>query len=244
VSLPAARKPKLAARLVSAIQTRIGQGLLVPGDRLETETELAARFAVSRTVVREAIATLAARGLVEARQGAGMFVRRVPLPLDGFQDGLAGPLVTLMNVLELRLAVEAEAAALAAQRRTAGEEAVIRESFAKLEAALAAGTATVEQDAAFHLAIARATHNPFFVECLTALGHHAGPRSLLSRAERDLVPDRAYLVTVQHEHAAILDAIADGDAERARCAMRHHLAASHRRYQHLLQIHAAGKETA
>jgi DNA-binding FadR family transcriptional regulator len=244
VSLPATRKPKLAARVVSAIQARIGQGQLAPGDRLETETELMARFAVSRTVVREALATLAAQGLVEARQGAGVFVRRTPGALDGFPGDLSGPLATVMNVLELRMAVEAEAAALAARRRTAGEEALIRESFAHLETALQAGIGTVDQDAAFHLAIARATHNPFFIECLTALGRHAGPRGLLSSAEREAVSDQNYLAAVQHEHAAILQAIADGDPEAARAAMRRHLVASQKRYQHLLQIHATGKGTA
>ncbi|HEX2525065.1 MAG TPA: GntR family transcriptional regulator, partial [Geminicoccus sp.] len=186
MSATLARKPKLAAKVVSAIEQRIGNGDLMPGDKLETETELVARFGVSRTVIREAVAALAASGLVEARQGAGVFVRQ---PAGGgfgrFLAGLAGPLATMLNVLELRLAVEVEAAALAAQRRSSAQEAMIRETFVAFGRELRSGAPTHDVDFAFHLAVAKATNNPFFVECLTALDRHTIPRALVSSAERE-----------------------------------------------------------
>ena len=238
MSLP--RKPKLAAKVVHAIEEWIASGELPAGAKLQTETELAARFGVSRTVVREAVAALAAGGLVEARQGAGVFVRRrANNALGSFLADLAGPLTTVLNVLELRLAVEVEAAALAALRRSATQEAMIRESFAAFGRALDEGQPTADVDFAFHLAIAKATNNPFFVECLTAIGRHTIPRAVVSSAERDAAPDTAYLQRVQAEHALILDAIADGNAGAAQAAMREHLIFSQRRYQQLIQHRAA-----
>jgi DNA-binding FadR family transcriptional regulator len=240
VSTLVARKPKLATRVVSAISERIASGELPPGAKLETETELVARFGVSRTVIREAVAALAAGGLVEARQGAGVFVRQPTIgALDGFLKDLAGPLATVLNVLELRLAVEVEAAALAALRRSPSQEAEIREAFAAFDRELHAERPTAEADFAFHLAVTKATNNPFFAECLRVIGRHTIPRALVSSAEREAAPDTSYLRKVQAEHAAILDAIADGNSTAAQAAMREHLVCSQRRYQQLIQNRAA-----
>ncbi|WP_181703902.1 FadR/GntR family transcriptional regulator [Chthonobacter albigriseus] len=235
-------KPKRADKVIEHLKGRIASGALGPGAKLPTEVELIKEFGVSRTVVREAIAVLAGDGLVKARQGAGVFV--LDRPRDGFAHliaDLSGRLSAVLNVLEVRMAVEIEAAGLAAQRRSAAQEGEIREAFEGFNRDLEAGVPTGDADFAFHRAIAEATNNPFYVEILDVLGRRTIPRDLVAMAAPDYVLSRPYLETMQAEHAAILDAIAVSDAEGAREAMRRHLAQSQRRYQHLLQKSAGNR---
>ncbi|MEQ9334162.1 GntR family transcriptional regulator [Thalassobaculum sp.] len=114
--LPPARN--LTEELTATLAARIRSGELVPAEKLPTEQEMIAAFGVSRTVVREAIAALRAEGLVESRQGAGVFVvgdkRRRPFRLDA--DG-AETVEGVLAIMELRRSVEIEAAGLAAERR-------------------------------------------------------------------------------------------------------------------------------
>lgn len=233
-------KPKRAEKLIEDLKNRIGSGQLAPGDKLPTEVELVREFGVSRTVVREAIAALAGDGLVQARQGAGVFV--LDRPKDGFAGlltDLSGRLSAVLNVLEVRMAVEIESAGLAAQRRSAAQEGEIREAFERFNRDLAAGIPTGDADFAFHRSIAEATNNPFYVEILDVLGRRTIPRDLVAMAAPEYVQSRPYLETMQSEHAAILDAIALSDPQAAREAMRRHLLHSQRRYQLLLQKSAS-----
>lgn len=234
------RKPKRAEKVIETLKARIEAGDLQPGDKLPTEVELVRDFGVSRTVVREAIAALAGDGLVQARQGAGVFVLDRPKTgLGGLAMDLRGSLSAVLNVLEVRMAVEIEAAALAAQRRSAAQEGDIREAFERFTRELLADKPTGEADFLFHRAIATATNNPFYVEILDVLGRRTIPRDLFSMVAPEVVQSRGYLESLQTEHAAILDAIALSDPDAAREAMRSHLAVSQRRYQILLQKSAA-----
>ena len=224
------RRPRtLALELVDALGDRIREGKLAPGDKLPTEAAVMAEFGVSRTVVREAISKLQAAGLVDTRHGVGTFVVGT-----GVATGLRlkpDSMVTLRDVvavLELRIGIETEAAGLAAQRRTPRELAALREALDAFEAAVRAGRDAVAQDFQFHLGIARATRNPHFAQMIEMLGTQIIPRARepgpASRAER-----RAYLLKVNTEHESILGAIAAGDADGARAAMRTHLANSRER---------------
>src|SRR5262245_27741878 len=108
----------LAQRLVGAWAEEIRGGTLRPGQRLPTEAEAVQRFGVSRTVVREALSRLQAAGLVETRHGVGTFVaakREAGLRADAAE---IATVVDLLAMLELRIGIESEAAALAARRRT------------------------------------------------------------------------------------------------------------------------------
>lgn len=231
-SVRAAPKAKLSARLISEMRTRLLAGELSPGQKLPTEQQLTKQYCVSRTVVREAIATLAADGLVEARQGAGIFVVNHPASTFGALAAEMGKRVsTALNVLEVRLAIEVESAALAALRRNLSQEAEIQEAFFEFERLLRLGQATGPADFAFHRAIAMATQNPFYVEMLDALGRRAIPCDVTSPWTTELVQSQAYQQGLQQEHLVILNAISAGDAEAARAAMRQHLARSQRRYQ-------------
>jgi DNA-binding FadR family transcriptional regulator len=226
----APRPPGLAHELVAALTRRIHGGKLGAGDRLPTEAEVVAEFGVSRTVVREALSRLQAAGLVETRHGVGTFVtagearatfRITPQQLATLQDVIA--------VLELRIGVETEAAALAAQRRTEAQLTRMRAALAGFERAVAAGQDAVEADFRFHLEVAKATQNSHFAELLSTLGMKIIPRARLEPAEA-LSPERiAYLRRVHGEHESIFDAIAAGDADAARAAMRTHLANSRER---------------
>ncbi|CUH82512.1 FadR/GntR family transcriptional regulator [Tropicibacter naphthalenivorans] len=215
------------ATVESALRTRIEDGTYKPADRLPSESQLTAEFGVSRSVVREAIAHLRAEGLVEARQGAGVFVlmRAAPPPLP-FHDVDPTRLSSVIELLELRTAVEVEAAGLAAQRRSPAQEERLLEALAALTQGPLA-----EADFALHLAIAEATNNTRFPEFLRMVGPSVIPRHALGSE----TPPEGYQHLIDAEHRQIVDAILGGDAPAARTAMRRHLEGSIARYRAVLR---------
>lgn len=222
----------LVATVEQELERRIRKGPLKPGDRLPTEQGLIDDLGVSRTVVREAVARLQARGMVEVRHGAGVFVAKADktASMNRVVADLS-QVATVLDVLEIRLAVEVEAAALAAMRRSPSQEMRIREAFQAIGAAIKRGEQATEADFAFHRAIAEATNNRIFVEFLEGLGQRSIPRAQLKVPRR---PDAAYLQKVQREHAAVLEAIVAAAPDKARDAMRRHLQESQRRYRAML----------
>ncbi|MCX2860872.1 FadR/GntR family transcriptional regulator [Paucibacter sp. PLA-PC-4] len=238
------RRPKtLALGLVEALGDRIREGRLNAGDKLPTEAAIMAEFEVSRTVVREAISKLQAAGLVETRHGIGTFVL-------GLGEGAAfriapdqmGTLTDVVAVLELRIGVETEAAALAAQRRSGDQLAAMQEALAAFAAAAQAGRDAVAADFQFHLEIARATGNPHFEQLMGTLGAPSIPRARLPGLDSVAPAERlAYLTRVNAEHEHILDAISAQDPEAARAAMRTHLANSRERRRRAALAAAGGE---
>jgi GntR family transcriptional repressor for pyruvate dehydrogenase complex len=224
----------LTSELVRRLAAEIEGGKLAPGARLPTEHEIMASTGVSRTVVREAIAALRAQGLVVTRQGAGVFVapdaQRRPFRIDPAEIDSLGEILRLM---ELRISVEAEAAGLAAERRSAGQLAEIGQRLKALDAAIARGGLAVEADFDFHKAIFAATDNPYFLRFLEFLGHFIIPRQSV-RAEFGTAEERStHLRRIRDEHVAIYDAIAAREPGRARDAARRHLVGSIERYRKL-----------
>lgn len=230
------RRPNLTQQLIKDIRSRISNGTLQPGDKLPTEQKLVEEHGVSRTVVREAVAGLRADGLVEARHGVGVFVLPPPQRDDKFRflEGGTNRASSIVETLELRAAVEVEAAAIAAVRHSPGQDARIRECFKDMEQSSESGKSTVETDFAFHLAIADATNNPQFVEFLEYLGRRTIPRGQINRLD-ETAEDRTRREQRWHdEHRAIMDAIGNRDPEAARDAMRTHLKGSQERYRKLI----------
>lgn len=226
------RKPKLSERVASALRQQVLRGEIPPGQKLPTESRMSDIFGVSRTVVREAIATLAADGLVEPRQGAGVFVKDHPtLAFGSISLDVGNKISHALNVIEVRMGLEIESAGLAALRRNAAQEAQIQEAFFEFDRLLERGEATGKSDFAFHRAIAAATNNPYYVEVLDALGMRAIPCDVASPWGTDSVLSREYQESLQREHLAILRAISASDPEAARAAMRAHLTASQERYR-------------
>ena len=222
------RKPRtLALELVESLGDRIRNGHLAVGDKLPTEAAIMMEFGVSRTVVREAISKLQASGLVETRHGIGTFVLGLG-QAPGFKitPEQFSTLRDVIAVLELRIGVETEAAALAAQRRTEANLTALRAALDAVAAAVDAGRDAVAADFQFHLEIARATHNSHFAELMGTLGSMIIPRARLEAPDGVSDERRQYLRRVNGEHESIYDAIAAQDPDAARAAMRTHLANS------------------
>lgn len=232
---PAKGGGTLVVQVSNALRTAILSGQFQPGEKLPSEAKLTEAHGVSRTVVREAIAALRADGLVEPRRGAGVFVLEPgaahALP---FQNADPARISSIIELLELRGAVEMEAAALAALRRSPAQDEDIHEKHTAVQAAIAAGEPTMAADLALHRAIAEATNNPRFVEFIDLMGENAIPRAALQRSAEDRSP-AAYLAHLHEEHNRIVTAISNGDADAAREAMRDHLQGSQRRYRAMLR---------
>jgi DNA-binding FadR family transcriptional regulator len=226
----------LTEQVIESLRRRVTDGTLKPGDKLPTEKLLIEEFGVSRTVVREAISGLRADGLVEPRQGIGVFVREPEErhPEMAFLSVSPDKISAIIEMLELRAAVEIEAAGLAAIRCSPAQEISIREAFSDMEQHIAKGESAGEADREFHLAIADATNNRSFRDFFTFLGSRTIPRAQLDDSEdRTRLP--TYVRQVQDEHRAIMEAICDRDSDAARDAMRVHLKGSQDRYKRLIR---------
>jgi GntR family transcriptional regulator, transcriptional repressor for pyruvate dehydrogenase complex len=218
----------LAQHVVDGLKDRVLAGELVPGAKLPSEAELISAFGVSRTVVREAVSRLQAEGLVETFQGRGSFVLAVPEPSTfSLESSAIRTHDDVLAMVDFRLGVESEAAALAAARVTPD---AARELEAALEQFGARGPeGAVEADFAFHRAVAAATGNRFYVDLLDALGPMMImlPRTRLG--EEYSMTDASHVDRVRREHEQIAGAVLAGDAETARASMRVHLGNTRRR---------------
>ena len=238
---PVAHHHNLAHEVSDRIAAEIMSGNLAPGTRLPTEQEMVAAMGVSRTVVREAVAALRAEGLVITRQGVGAFVaadvgrRPFRLAVEGLPS-----VEEVLNVMELRQSVETEAAGLAATRSSPAARQRMATALAAIDAAIAQGDTAIDQDFAFHRAIAAATGNPQFAHFLEYLGRFIIPRQSIRVAAHHAEGRRAYLEMFQQEHRTISAAIEAGDAAAAREAMRQHLSNSQQRYRRLAEEAKAG----
>ncbi len=225
------RKPKLSERVANAIREQVLKGEIQPGQKLPTESRMSEFFGVSRTVVREAIATLAADGLVEPRQGAGVFVMDHPtLAFGSISLDVGNKISHALNVIEVRMGLEIESAGLAALRRNSAQEAQIQEAFFEFDRLLERGEATGKSDFAFH----RATRLRPTIPITWRFSMHWACGLSLRRGltlGTESVLSREYQESLQREHLAILKAISESDPEAARAAMRAHLAASQERYR-------------
>ena len=215
------RAPRLADQLYEEILNQIVAGSLPTGARLPSESQLGQLFGVSRPVIREAISRLQADGLVVTRHGAGTFVQRQPKK-EFLRLAPIGSIADLMRCYEYRIALEGEAAALAAVRRTPEALAEIEAALTALEGVIARGEVGAEADNRFHVAIAKASQNELFQQSLDALSSHIFAGMTVAR-NLSLGHSRARLVLVQDEHRRIVDAIRAGDGEAARRVMRQHI---------------------
>lgn len=231
---PLAPARKLSRALFEQLAEQIKSGRLVPGARLPTEQALTRAARVSRTVVREAVAALRAEGLVVTRQGVGAFVSPAPqhTPFRIEPENMQ-TLADILNVMELRLGVEIESAGIAAERATRAQLRAIGAALEAIGRAAAAGKSAIDEDLAFHRAIAEATGNAEFARFLQFIGRHLIPRRTVSGLPERMGGHRAYLSLIQEEHRKIFEAIENHDPKAARDAMRRHLTRSLERYRKL-----------
>lgn len=224
----------LVQQVIQALESKIHDGSLQPGDRLPAERVLGEQLGVSRTVVRGAVADMTARGLLESTPGGG-YVVRVPTAeslshsitymLRGSQKGLTYP-----HIHSVRCVLEIEIAGLAAQNRTLGDLASMQQWLAVMATEAAPTEAYCAADVAFHRSLAVATQNPLFVVLLDAIAEilievRRSGMALLSSIERGM-----------SFHQEIFDAIQRGDSETARAVMEAHLEDSDKIQQQVAEI--------
>jgi GntR family transcriptional repressor for pyruvate dehydrogenase complex len=213
------RKSRIYEEVAAQIQRLIVDGRLRPGDHLPPERELAERFGVSRTSVRDAIRVLELMGLLDPRQGEGTVVR------DLSPDSLVGPLASLLarnrpllaDLLDVRKMIEPPLAARAAVRASAADRAALEQIFAHQEDKVRRGQVAIEEDSEFHYTIATAANNRVVLRVLDVL------MDLLRESRERSLQVAGRLQRSLEGHRRILHAIRRRDATAAEAAMRQHL---------------------
>lgn len=213
--LTSLRRSPLVDLAVSQLREQVLSGQWRVGSRLPAETELAERLEVGRSTIREAIRALVHAGLLETRQGSGTYVRSVTPGAD-WEPRLRRAAV--LEVYEVREALEVQAARLAASRRTDADIAALRTCLAKREQARDQQAAFVEADLAFHRSVVAAAHNPLLAEMFESFAAVLREALIAVRSDhsvRDAGADSA--------HARLTAAIEAGDAAAAAQATHDHI---------------------
>jgi GntR family transcriptional repressor for pyruvate dehydrogenase complex len=207
-------------QIAEQIERRILSGEIQVGDRLPTERELAEQFHASRTAVREAMKSLAQKGLVDMRPGRGTIV------IDGTSRAMRNSLELMMqlglvrrseNLVEVREILEPEIAALAAARATEEQIAMLRECVAQMDASLGDADAFIAADNAFHQTLATSTHNEIIRWLVDSIV------SLLSEQRKHIFAVSGGPERGQVHHKLLLEAVIRHDPAAARQAMQAHL---------------------
>ena len=214
------REARLSDKVTAAILETIASNQLKPGDLLPPERELGRQFGVSRTVIREAVRALAAKGMLEVRSGSGVRIVAVDegTVRESMRHFVHGSQLDYGKVDEVRRMLEVAAAGIAAERATADDIAAMDAAIVALENECHDLEKSVSHDLAFHRAIATATHNELFLVLHDSMGE-----MLLEVRRRNLSKgrDERRLVVEMHRH--IRDGIAAHEPRTARQAMRDHL---------------------
>jgi GntR family transcriptional repressor for pyruvate dehydrogenase complex len=218
------KSTRIYEEIVRQVKTMIAEGRLKGGDRLPPERDLAEKFVVSRTSVREALRTLESLGLVEIRPGEGTFIREVSI------DALVEPLALLMasqreatgELFEARRLLEPSLAALAANRATPEEIQEMERILEEQAREIGSGRTGLAQDAQFHAAIGVAAHN----RAITRIAHAI--MDLLTQSREDSLNTPGRPTRSHEDHRRVVAAIRARDAEGARAAMLEHIVAVER----------------
>jgi GntR family transcriptional repressor for pyruvate dehydrogenase complex len=213
------KSTRIYEEIVRQVKAMIAEGRLKGGDRLPPERDLAEKFVVSRTSVREALRALESLGLVEIRPGEGTFIREMSV------DALVEPLALLMvsqreatgELFEARRLLEPALAALAAARATPEEMQEMERILEEQAKEVAAGRTGLAQDAQFHAAIGAASHN----RAITRIAHAI--MDLLAQSREDSLNTPGRPTRSHDSHHRVLAAIRVRDAEAARLAMLEHI---------------------
>ena len=217
---------RIYARVVEAIL----RGDFAPHNKLPTEGALSAQFGVSRPTVREALARLRSDGIIDSRRGAGSTVIRAP-GAPGMPLVVATPIKSLADIeryYAFRSCIEMGAAAGAAEFRDADDLEALQLAFEALNTAMEGGESGTDEDVRFHLAIARASHNPFFV---TTIATSVAPIRQFIELARNVTDKKSptRVRATQAEHQAIVDAIVRRSSGDAAEAIRIHILNAKRR---------------
>lgn len=214
-------------KIYGEVINSILKGEFAKEGKLPTETDLAERFGVSRPTVREALTRLRSNGIITSRRGSGSYVVRMPemnvrqlTSIESIQD--------VERYYAFRMCVESGAAGLAAVMHTGQDMDLLNAAYADLANAVATNAPGVDEDIRFHLAVAAASHNKFFISTVEFI---VGPiRQCMELARNVLQKNNGnWASQIENEHRAIVDAIAQRSSDEASNAMHQHLVNARRR---------------
>jgi GntR family transcriptional regulator, transcriptional repressor for pyruvate dehydrogenase complex len=212
------REPRLSDKVADVmLQTILSERLQV-GDRLPSERELGEQFGVSRTVVREAVRALVAKGVIEVRSGSGLRVAAVDATAvtESMSLFFRGGTLDFEKVHEVRALLEVHIAGLAAERATSADLARLREVHERMEREAGDVESAARDDLEFHRAIASATQNDLYLLLLDSIGS-----TLIDIRRENLGSGSTPMTLGQHDQ--VLARIVARDSEGARAAMASHL---------------------
>jgi DNA-binding FadR family transcriptional regulator len=220
------RAPTLSDRVTDRVLTMISTAALRPGDRLPSERDLAARFGVSRTVVREALRSLAAKGVLDVRTGSGAIVARVDaerasealrLFMQSAHSQESESAISYEQINDVREMIETRVTRIAAQLATDEDLEGLRQIHAQFESVPEDPEAASRLDVAFHRAIAASTHNPLYLIMLDSI------EPVLLDIRRRTLSVSGRPTRAASAHATILKCLVEHDAPGAEQAMEDHL---------------------
>jgi GntR family transcriptional repressor for pyruvate dehydrogenase complex len=209
---------KVSDEIISQIKSQISEGILKPGDHLPPERDLVKEFGVSRPSLREALNSLVAMGFLEVK-GKRTFIKSVAS--ESMQDPLSLLIKTdtqkIFDLIEVRKAIEAWGAFLAAQRATEEDIKRLENILEEMRKALEERRSWEKQDADFHLGIAQATHNTIQTHMMSTI------YDLLKESVARVFKDRAQVKKLLDHHYQIFSAIKNHSPDKAREKTLEHL---------------------
>jgi len=230
---PLKKNKRMYQRIIEQLQFLIEKGTLKPGDQLPSERILADQLSVSRTSVKEAISVLESSGVVEVKQGIGVFLvkNQTKDMLDRITTTILHKRKDLVDLLELREAIEREAAYYAAIRFNDNDEKNLQQAFLNLKKAYENGAIGVNEDYEFHMSILRASKNQLMIHMLDLISEQLLENVTLNR--KDTIALSGDTLEIYKEHEKIYYAVILRKPHEARTAMSNHLEAT--RYRHYLK---------
>jgi len=233
---PLEREPRLYERVVEKVLTLISSGTWKPGFRLPPERELSEAFGVSRTVVREAVKALEARGVLESTAGSGVSVRladfnMVSQSLQTYMQ-LSNRVDFEIRLNEVRRVLEVEMVALAARRITPEQRTQLRQICGQMREGKNTAKQMAELDFRLHVTLAEATQNDLFKVLLAPLIHQLRDQIILTWEDFPRPVEKVF-----DQHEAIVSAVENGDADAARQAMTKHLIFSREVLEDIAKAH-------
>ncbi|UOQ92458.1 FadR family transcriptional regulator [Halobacillus shinanisalinarum] len=223
-------KKRIYHGIVHQIKETIKKGEVLPGGKMPSERTLASTLAVSRTSIKEAYSVLESAGIVEIRQGSGVYLLKNDTEdiISKLNAIIRGQTVDMVELMELRQAVEVDIAYYAALRREQQDIEQLDRAFHQLEKAVSKKSLAAEEDLAFHMLIAKAARNRVIAQVMNMVSDQVLVGLEDSRAQSLAVPGKSQ--EILEEHRNIYKAVRDGSPHLAGKAMREHLQNVKQRY--------------
>ncbi len=223
IPLKPIKQKRISDQVFDQLRELIFRGKLKPGEQLMTEREMALAMNVSRTTVRDAFQRLTAMGLIIQKQGQGTFVKSQDT--EALDSPLAKAMVdqdaSLKDLLEVRLGLECNAAALAARRADETDLNALKQSIKEMVTEVRSGRMGTQADTTFHMAIAYAAKNPLHILIMRNFYDYLFQGINKNLASLYESPENIDIILKQHQ--AILDAITNRNSEKAYDNMNEHI---------------------